>query len=146
MRRAEQYNAEWHLVDLENRILTVPRSKHGEKRRVYLNDTAMAAFGVLWQFSQGKGRVFAHLYNSASSKGAREWFEKALINSGIANFRWHDLRHTFGSRLVMKGVDIRTVQELMGHKTITVTLRYAHLAPQHQLAAVQRLCDTESAM
>jgi len=42
----------------------------------------------------------------------------------------------------MAGVDIRTVQELMGHRTITVTLRYAHLAPQHQLAAVQRLCDT----
>ena len=45
----------------------------------------------------------------------------------------------------MAGVDIRTVQELMGHKTIQVTLRYAHLAPQHQLEAVQRLCDTNGA-
>ena len=61
------------------------------------------------------------------------------------NFHWHDLRHTFASRLVMAGVDIRTVQELMGHKTIQVTLRYAHLAPQHQLEAVQRLCDTGGA-
>jgi site-specific recombinase XerD len=86
--------------------------------------------------------VFAHLYNSHKTTGAREWFEQALSAAGIVNFRWHDLRHTFASRLVMKGVDIHTVQELMGHKTIQVTLRYAHFAPQHQLEAVQRLCDT----
>ena len=73
----------------------------------------------------------------------RSWFEAALQRAGIKDFTWHCLRHTFASRLVMAGVDIRTVQELLGHKTITVTLRYAHLAPQHQLAAVQRLCDTE---
>lgn len=146
MRRAEQYEAEWNWVDFANKTLTVPRSKHGEKRRVYLNDAALAALRLLWQFSEGKGRVFARLYNSEQTKGAREWFEKAISDAGVTNFRWHDLRHTFGSRLVMKGVDIRTVQELMGHKTINVTLRYAHLAPQHQLAAVQRLCDTEPAL
>jgi Phage integrase family len=64
---------------------------------------------------------------------------------GLPTFHWHDLRHTFASRLVMAGVDIRTVQELMGHKTIQVTMRYAHLAPAHQLEAVQRLCNTGSA-
>jgi integrase len=78
--------------------------------------------------------------------GPRKWFEEALEDAKITNFRWLDLRHTFASRLVMKGVDIRTVQELMGHKTIQVTLRYAHLAPQHQLEAVQRLCDTGLAL
>ena len=145
MRRSEQYNCEWSLVDLDHRVLTVPRSKHGEKRRVYLNDAAADAFRVLWRFSEGKGKVFAHLYNSQKTTGAREWFEKALSDAGITNFHWHDLRHTFASRLVMKGVDIRTVQELMGHKTIQVTLRYSHLAPQHQLEAVQRLCDTVTA-
>src|SRR5208337_230704 len=106
------------------------------------NDTAVAAFRILWRFSEGKGKVFGHLYNSSKTKGARQWFEHALADARIPNFRWHDLRHTFASRLVMAGVDIRTVQELMGHKTIQVTLRYAHLAPQHQLEAVQRLCDT----
>ena len=144
MRRSEQYGCEWSWVDLGQRVLTVPRSKHGEKRRVYLNDVAVAAFRVLWQFSQGKGKVFSHLYQSEETTGAREWFEQSLEMARITNFHWHDLRHTFASRLVMAGVDIRTVQELMGHKTITVTMRYAHLAPQHQLAAVQRLCDTRS--
>jgi integrase len=144
MRRSEQYECDWSWVDIDRRVLTVPRSKHGEKRRVYLNDTAVAALRLLWRFSEGQGKVFAHLYQSDQTKGAREWFERALSDSGIQNFRWHDLRHTFASRLVMAGVDIRTVQELMGHKVIAVTLRYAHLAPKHQLEAVQRLCDTGS--
>jgi len=66
-------------------------------------------------------------------------FVPALTDAKIENFQWHDLRHTFASRLVMKGVDLRTVQELMGHKTITMTLRYSHLSPANQLEAVQRL-------
>jgi integrase len=146
MRRGEQFKCEWSWVDLDHRVLTVPRSKHGEKRRVYLNDDAVAAFRLLWRFSDGRGRVFDHLYVSAKTIGPRNWFEAALAHSGIANFRWHDLRHTFASRLVMTGVDIRTVQELMGHKTIQVTMRYAHLAPEHQLEAVQRLRNTGSAL
>jgi integrase len=112
---------------------------------VYLNDDAVAAFRLLWWFSEGKGKVFAHLYSSSKTIGARGWFKVALSDVGIADFHWHDLRHTFASRLVMAGVDIRTVQELMGHKTIQITMRYAHLAPAHQLEAVQRLCNTGSA-
>jgi integrase len=142
MRRSEQYDCEWSWVDLDNRKLTVPRSKHGQKRYVFLNDDAVAAFRLLWQFSTGEGKVFGHLYRKDSTKGAREWFEQALAATAIKDFRWHDLRHTFASRLVMAGVDIYMVKELMGHKTIQVTLRYAHLAPQHQLEAVQRLCNT----
>jgi hypothetical protein len=65
----------------------------------------------------------------------------AIEAAKIKDFTWHCLRHAFASRLVMKGVDIRTVQELMGHKTIQMTVRYAHLAPQHTLAAVERLCE-----
>ena len=126
--------------------MTIPRSKHGEKRHVFLNDVALSAYRTLWKFSKGEGFVFGHLYRSDTTVGARGWFERALTKAKITNFRWHDLRHTYASRLVMAGVDIRTIQELMGHKTITMTLRYAHLAPQHQLEAVQRLCETEPAL
>ena len=75
-----------------------------------------------------------------------------VINSGNANaltgeaglkdFTWYCLRHTFASRLVMAGVDLRTVAELMGHRTIQMTMRYAHLAPAHTLAAVEKLVTT----
>jgi len=66
-------------------------------------------------------------------------FLPALKKAGIEGFRWHDLRHTFASRLAIAGVDLHTIQELMGHKTLAMTMRYAHLSPGHKLAAVQQL-------
>ena len=59
--------------------------------------------------------------------------------AGLQSFTWHCLRHSFACNLIMAGVDIRTAQELMGHRTIAMTARYAHLAPSHTLAAVERL-------
>jgi len=142
MRQGEQYNLTWDRVDLERRLITIPRSKHGGIRHIELNDSAVAA--LLQAHAQGNGseNVFLNCYGQKLSK-PREWFEASLKKAGIHKFTWHCLRHTFASRLVMAGVDLRTVQELMGHKTIQMTCRYAHLAPQHRLAAVQRLCDTE---
>ncbi len=67
------------------------------------------------------------------------WFEPAVKKAKIRSFSWHCLRHTFASRLVMAGVDLRTVQELTGHKSIKMTVRYSHLTPKHTLAAVERL-------
>ena len=64
-------------------------------------------------------------------------FGPAVERAGIENFHWHDLRHTFASRLVMAGVDLTTVKELVGHETITMTQRYAHLSPAHKLDAVE---------
>jgi integrase len=80
----------------------------------------------------------------------RTSFENAVKRAGIGHLRFHDLRHTFASHLVMGGVDIRTVQELLGHKDIRMTMRYAHLAPDHMRNAVRVLdhgredCDAVS--
>ncbi|MGH9477372.1 MAG: tyrosine-type recombinase/integrase [Terriglobales bacterium] len=72
-------------------------------------------------------------------KSPRMWFDPAHEKARVHDFTWRCLRHTQASRLVMAGVGLRGVQELMGHKTIAMTCRYAHLAPSHQLAAVRRL-------
>jgi site-specific recombinase XerD len=66
-------------------------------------------------------------------------FQNAVKRAGIPHVRFHDLRHTFASHLVMGGVDIRTVQELLGHKDIRMTMRYSHLAPDHMKNAVRIL-------
>jgi site-specific recombinase XerD len=68
-------------------------------------------------------------------------FAVACRRAGVETLHPHVLRHTFASRLVMAGVDIRTVQELMGHKDIDMTLRYAHLSPNHKQAAMKMLED-----
>jgi site-specific recombinase XerD len=76
----------------------------------------------------------------------RAWFELVMEeavkrNPALGDVTWHIFRHTYISRLVMAGVDLRTVQELAGHKDIKMTVRYAHLAPAHKLAAVDRLAE-----
>jgi site-specific recombinase XerD len=76
----------------------------------------------------------------------RAWFELVMEeaikkNPALHDVTWHIFRHTYISRLVMAGVDLRTVQELAGHKDIKMTTRYAHLAPSHKLAAVDRLAE-----
>ena len=72
-------------------------------------------------------------------KDVRKYFDTVLKRCGIINFRFHDLRHTFCSQLVMAGIDIKTVQELVGHKSITMTLRYSHLSPDHKKRALDIL-------
>jgi hypothetical protein len=91
----------------------------------------------------GTGPVIRNVEGEAVL-GPRYWFEPALPKAKIRRFSWHCLRHTFASRLVMVGVDLRTVQELMAHKSIEMTVRYSHLAPKHTLAAVERLTAADS--
>jgi len=141
MRRSEQYRMAWPDVDFGQRVLTVPQSKHGEKRHIGLNSAAIAMLEFLRGQSEGQGHVFLSMRTNQALQGNKHWFEAAVKRAGIRDFHWHDLRHTFGSRLAMAGVGLRTIQELMGHKTIQMTCRYAHLSPQHQLAAVEKLCD-----
>src|SRR5207237_5106659 len=107
MRCGEQYGLTWDCVDLERRQLTIPRSKHGATRYIPLDDTAFRALLALADRGDGKGRVMvlaksAHGYKQGHAlKTPKEWFGTACHRAGVLDFRWHDLRHTFASRLVM---------------------------------------------
>jgi integrase len=133
LRRGEQYGLRWQEVSLARRTLTIPRSKNGHARHVALNRASLTALGSL------KERTGSSELVCGGYVGPGRWFGSAVKTAGLTAFTWHCLRHTFASRLVMSGVDLRTVQELMGHKTIGMTVRYAHLTPKHTLAAVQQL-------
>ncbi len=83
--------------------------------------------------------TFATLVVKRGLRGHRDCFEPALKDSGVVDYSWHCNRHTFASRLVMAGVDLRTVGELLGHRTPSMTWRYSHLVPAHQQRAVDLL-------
>jgi len=133
MRVSEQYGLTWTDVSFGRRVLTIRLSKHGSARHVALNQSAIRSLETLRERTGRTGFV------CGGAAGPRLWFEPVIRKAKIADFHWHDLRHTFASKLTMAGVDLRTVQELMGHKTIAMTVRYSHLAPKHTLAAVERL-------
>jgi site-specific recombinase XerD len=133
VRLSEQYGLLWENVSIPLRMLTIPRSKNGSMRHVPLNQGAVKALETLRKHYPASELV------CGGAKEPRRWFEPVLADAKVLNFSWHCLRHTFASRLVMAGVDIRTVQELLGHKTIGMTVRYSHLAPKHTLTAVERL-------
>jgi site-specific recombinase XerD len=141
LRLGELYGLEWENVNLARRVLTVPRPKNGEMRHVPLNGPALAALGEAQKRSDGTGPVIRNADGGALTS-PRYWFEPAVRRAKLRSFSWHCLRHTFASRLVMAGVDLRTVQELMGHKSIQMTVRYSHLTPKHTLAAVEMLAGT----
>jgi site-specific recombinase XerD len=139
LRRGEQYGLTWDRVDLERGLLTVD-GKTG-RRHVPISSAARVAIEKLWRSSNGSRFVCPDKQRD-DQLDWRRWFEEACITAKVDNFRWHDLRHTFASRLVMKGVDLTSVQKLLGHRSILTTQRYAHLSLGHLQSAVEKLVDT----
>jgi len=138
LRLSEMYGLDWQDVDLSRRLLLVRRGKNGESRYARLNSMALKALAELRKRSDGAGPVIRNLRGEPLAKG-RYWFEKAVKEAGIGDFHWHDLRHTFASRLAMAGVGLRAIQDALGHKSIAMTVRYAHLGPDFLLDVVEKL-------
>ncbi|HEY1902148.1 MAG TPA: site-specific integrase [Terracidiphilus sp.] len=128
---------------MERRYIYLSMTKNGTDRFVTLNSAAVQVLRSLQERHKRLGlppnSTLFHSKRGGLIKNPRKWFATALEQAKIKNVTWHTLRHTFASRLVMGGVDLKTVQELMGHKTIAMTARYAHLAPTHKLQALETL-------
>jgi len=142
VRASERFSLRWPQIDSDRCALTLPRTKNGKPRHVPLNAIALEALRTLKhqheELNPDSPWVFLNEYGE-KLRGHRDWFEPALKESAVRDYSWHCNRHTFASRLVMAGVDLRTVGELLGHRTPGVTWRYSHLAPSHQQQAVDRL-------
>ncbi|MGO8718459.1 MAG: tyrosine-type recombinase/integrase [Acidobacteriaceae bacterium] len=145
MRQGEKYGLVWTDVDLIARRVTLRRTKNGSVRHIPLNQTAWSAFQSLWEKSTGEGRVFINAHGADPLLNPRYWWDAVVVEAKLADFHWHDLRHTFASRCIIAGVDLRTLQQLLGHKTLQMVVRYTHLSQSHELAAVERLCETREA-
>jgi integrase len=136
MRFGEMNDLTWDRVDLLNRTIWLPgrATKNKKGRHVPLNDNALAALNAIPERIDG-GRVFTN------ARMNEDPFKIALKRARIKNFRFHDLRHTFASRLVMAGIDLYRVSQLLGHSNVLMTQRYAHLAPSAGREAVDVLVD-----
>ena len=138
MRRGEILGLTWDRVDLKNRIILLDKTKNGERREIPINNTLYNTLSGLIRHIK-TDYVF---YNPETLKpycDLKKGFGTALKKSNIVDFHFHDLRHTFASWLVMKGVDLATVQKLLGHKDIKMTLRYSHLSQAHIKEAIKVL-------
>jgi integrase len=139
MRKGEIFNLKWQDVDFEKCEITVTKSKSGKQRRIPINTVL---FNLLYahKFQNGKSEyVFTNPKTGKPYNDIKKSFTSALEEAGIEDFHFHDLRHTFASRLVRNGVDLNTVKELMGHYSITTTQRYLHSQAKEKMQAVESL-------
>ncbi len=140
MRKGEILNLKWDNVDLKHGFILLDVTKNGERREIPINRTLEAAF--LDKSIIRRLDVSYVFYDPVTGKPYQDIthsFKSACRRAKILDLHPHDLRHTFASQLVMAGVDITTVKELLGHKDIKMTLRYAHLAPSHKVKALDIL-------
>jgi len=140
LRRGELLGLRWQDVNLPAKLLTVAagNAKSRKARHLPLNAEALDLLTRWKEQGTGKGLVFPGAGGARMANVNKSW--AALVKAAeLSDFRFHDLRHTFASKLVMAGVDLNTVRELLGHSDIKMTLRYAHLAPDKLAEAVAKL-------
>jgi integrase len=136
IRRGELLALEWSAADLVNNMLTIEGSnaKSKQTRHVPLNTEALDVLRR-WKKQSRDKRMFAFT-------GFKTAWSALLKQASIKGFRWHDMRHDFASRLASKGVPLNTIRELLGHQSLAMTIRYAHLQPDQKIEAVARLVES----
>lgn len=135
LRASNLLGLRWRDVDLEAKVYMVPLSKSGEALRLPMHSQVQ-------EILKGLPRNGADVFAETDGKPPRDFthtFTKAARSAGIQDLHFHDLRHTWASRMAMAGVDLLTIKELGGWKTIQMVQRYAHLSPDHKRQAIERL-------
>ena len=136
MRLSEQYGARlrWHNVDFERQVVDLSKTKNYTARVIPMNVSVLAAFEARRaQVPQAKSKDIVF------QTPPRPWWDQVRELARVSDYRWHDNRHTFCSRLAMRRVNLVAIKELAGHKTLAITARYAHLDEDAKREAVNSL-------
>ena len=139
LRKSEFLGLRWKDIDLKAGVLTIPRSKNGETRHVPLTSVVRTIIATLPRPLNRSALVFPNSEGKRDLRWPEKIFPAAVADAEIDDFRFHDLRHTFASRLAMENVDLLTIRDLGGWKTLSMVQRYSHLSPGHRRSAIERL-------
>jgi len=139
MRRGEILGLKWEDVNLTQGIITLKNTKSGRTRHIPISSQLMKVISEcrdtsdgVYVFCNGDGKPYATI---------NSMFQNIVKRAGLDDFHFHDLRHTAASYMVMSGTDIVTVKEILGHATLEMTMRYAHLSPFHKRDAMEKLAS-----
>ena len=144
LRRGEIFSLRWSEVDWSRNFIHVTNTKTGRSRIVPLNERTRAVLQQRQQKSQSEF-VFVSRRTGTRLRNLRNGFGKACEDAKVTNFHFHDLRHTFASRLAEAGVDAFTIAELLGHSTLEMTKRYTHATDERKARAVAALAQKPKA-
>ena len=144
MRRGEILGLKWSQI--KNGFIYLRKTKTNDPREIPVNDTVQGVFNrvkgsFMKRVADGKKQntEYVFTFHGEPVRDIKTAFKVALNSSKIEDFHFHDLRHTFASQLLLKGGSLKDAQELLGHKSMTMTLRYAHLTQEHKKNAVNLL-------
>ena len=135
MRKGEILNLRWNDINFAENYIRVRDSKNYESRDIPISDHLKRALLNLKEIDGEKDYLFCY-HDKKPIEYIYKSFGTALKRAVINKCTFHSLRHTFATRAVMAGVDIVTLKELLGHKTIQMTMRYSHPSPEHKKKAV----------
>lgn len=142
MRSGELLDLRWENVDFTNSFIRVARSKNNRVRKIPMNSAVREE--LLKLGGNGCDYVFTQMGSTKKLRCVRSAFARACRKAGIEGLRFHDLRHTFATNLVIGGIDLVTVKEILGHSDIAMTVRYSHPSDTRKMEAVESLVSQKT--
>jgi integrase len=138
-RRSEILNLKWKDVDFNKNAIRLYKTKNKEARTLHLHGQALSSFQELYDNKSESDLVFPSPNNPNKSIDIKSAWEATLIRADIKDFRFHDLRHSAASYLAMNGATLAEIAEILGHKTLEMVKRYAHLTESHSSNVVKKM-------
>lgn len=139
-RQSEILTLKWHDIDLKRGWATLQKTKNGDRRGIALRGPALDAMKELYKNRLSDIWAFPNEFNSGPFNIRKSW-DKAVKDAGLVDFRFHDLRHTCASYLIMNGASLGEIADVLGHKTLQMVQRYAHISDSHKGSVIERMND-----